>query len=68
MKFMRRIAGYSSLDRRRNEDILEELEADPVEKKWAQYKQIMWAAPWLEAETGHLLDWLHGQKKTTKEY
>jgi NTP pyrophosphatase (non-canonical NTP hydrolase) len=56
------------LDRRRNEDILEELEADPVEKKWAQYKQIMWAAPWLEAETGHLLDWLHGQKKTTKEY
>jgi hypothetical protein len=30
MKFMRHTAGYSSLDRRRNEDILEELKVDPV--------------------------------------
>jgi len=36
---MRRTAGYSSLDRRRNEDILEELKVDPAGKKLAQYKQ-----------------------------
>jgi len=35
MKFTRRTAGYSLLDRRRHEDILEELKADPVEKKSA---------------------------------
>jgi len=33
MKFMRRTAGYSLLDQRRNEDILEELKVDLVEKK-----------------------------------
>jgi hypothetical protein len=37
MKFTRRRAGYSLLDHRRN--ILEELKVDPVEKKYAQYKQ-----------------------------
>jgi hypothetical protein len=36
---MRPIAGYSSLDHRGNEDILEEVTAKPVEKKLAQYKQ-----------------------------
>jgi hypothetical protein len=39
MKFMRSTTGYSSLDHRRNEDVLEELKVDPVEKKLAQYKQ-----------------------------
>jgi hypothetical protein len=39
MKFMRRTAGYSLLDHRRNEDILEELRVDPVKKKLAQCKQ-----------------------------
>jgi hypothetical protein len=39
MKFTRLTAGYSSLDRRRDEDIWEELKVDPVEKKLAQYKQ-----------------------------
>jgi hypothetical protein len=39
MKFLRRIAGYSLLDNRRNVDILEELKVDPLEKKLAQYKQ-----------------------------
>jgi hypothetical protein len=32
MKFMRRTAGYSSLDHRRHADILEELKVHPVEK------------------------------------
>jgi len=36
---MRRTACYSLLDRRRNEDVLEELKVDPVEKKLLQYKQ-----------------------------
>jgi hypothetical protein len=36
---MRRTAGYDLLDKRRNEDILEELKVDPVGKKSAQYKQ-----------------------------
>jgi hypothetical protein len=35
MKFMRTTARYSLLDDRRNEDILEELEVDPVEKKFS---------------------------------
>jgi hypothetical protein len=39
MKFMRRTTGYSLLDHRRNEDIFEELKAEPVEKKLAQCKQ-----------------------------
>jgi len=30
---------YSLLHQRRNYDILEELEVDPIEKKLAQYKQ-----------------------------
>jgi hypothetical protein len=37
MKFMRRTAEYSSLDQRRNEDVLEEIKVDPVKKKSAQY-------------------------------
>jgi len=35
MKFMRRTAGYTLLDHRRNEDILEELNVDPAENKSA---------------------------------
>jgi len=35
----RRTAGYSLLDHRRNDDILEKLKADPVENKLPQYKQ-----------------------------
>jgi hypothetical protein len=38
MKFTRRRAGYILSDHTRNEDILEELNVDPVEKKLAQYK------------------------------
>jgi len=38
MKFMTRTAGYSLLDHRRNEDILEEFKVDTVEKKLAQYR------------------------------
>jgi hypothetical protein len=38
MEFMRRTAGYSLLDHRGNKDILD-LKAEPVEKKFAQYKQ-----------------------------
>jgi hypothetical protein len=41
MKFMRCRAGYSLLDRKRNEDILEEHELDPVETKLAQYKRTL---------------------------
>jgi hypothetical protein len=36
---MKHTAGYSSLDHRRNEDILEERTVDPVVKKLSQYKQ-----------------------------
>jgi hypothetical protein len=39
MNFMRHTAGYSLLDHRRNEDILEEFNVDPIEKKLAQCKQ-----------------------------
>jgi hypothetical protein len=35
MKFMRRTAGYTLLDHRRHEDILEELNVDPAENKSA---------------------------------
>jgi hypothetical protein len=35
MEFMRRTAGYSSLDHRRNESNLEDLKADPAEEKVA---------------------------------
>jgi hypothetical protein len=33
MKFVRHTAEYNLLDRRRNDDILEELEVDPVLKE-----------------------------------
>jgi hypothetical protein len=36
---MTRRAGYSLLNHRRNEDILEEIKVDPVDKKLAQYEQ-----------------------------
>jgi hypothetical protein len=36
MKFMRLTAGYSLLDHRRNEDILEEIKVHRVEKQLAQ--------------------------------
>jgi hypothetical protein len=39
MKFIRRIARYFILDHRRNEDILEEITVDTVQKKSVQYKQ-----------------------------
>jgi hypothetical protein len=39
IKFMGRTAGYSLLDHRNNEDILEELKVGPVGKKLAQCKQ-----------------------------
>jgi hypothetical protein len=38
MKFMSWTARHSSLDHIPNEDILEEIKADPVEKKLAEYK------------------------------
>jgi hypothetical protein len=41
MELVRHTAGYSSLDHRRNEDILQELRVDPVWHKLAQYKQRM---------------------------
>jgi len=41
MKFMRRTAGHSLLDHRRNEGILEELKVDPVENKSAHYKKVV---------------------------
>jgi len=36
MEFMRRTAGYSLLDHRKNENILEELKVDPIENKLTQ--------------------------------
>jgi hypothetical protein len=36
---MKHTAGYSLLDHRRNEDILEELNVEPVERELAQYEQ-----------------------------
>jgi len=39
MKFMRRKAGYNSLDHRRNEDIIEELNVDLIEMKLIKYKE-----------------------------
>jgi hypothetical protein len=41
MKLVRPTAGYSLLDhgRNENEDILDKLKVDPVERKLAQYKQ-----------------------------
>jgi len=39
IKFMRCTAGFILSDERRNEDILEVLNVDPIKKKLAQYKQ-----------------------------
>jgi hypothetical protein len=39
VKFRGPITGYSLQDYRRNEDILEEIKADPVEMKLGPYKQ-----------------------------
>jgi hypothetical protein len=39
MKFMRRKAGCSLIDHKRNEDILEEIKGDPFARKLAHYKQ-----------------------------
>jgi hypothetical protein len=39
LQFMIRIAGYSLLHHIRNADTAEELKADPIEKKLAEYKQ-----------------------------
>ncbi|KAJ4434368.1 hypothetical protein ANN_22927 [Periplaneta americana] len=38
MKFFRRTAGYTLLDRKRNEEILEQLEVESVEEKITRYK------------------------------
>ncbi|KAJ4437338.1 hypothetical protein ANN_17477 [Periplaneta americana] len=38
MKFLRRTAGYTLLDRKRNEEILEQLEVESVEEKISRYK------------------------------
>ncbi|KAJ4435157.1 hypothetical protein ANN_23733 [Periplaneta americana] len=38
MKFFRRTAGYTLLDRKRNEEILEQLEVESVEEKISRYK------------------------------
>ncbi|KAJ4448947.1 hypothetical protein ANN_00339 [Periplaneta americana] len=38
MKFLRRTAGYTILDRKRNEEILEQLEVESVEEKISRYK------------------------------
>jgi hypothetical protein len=39
IKYVRHTAGYSLLEHRRNEDILEEFRPDPDQKELAQYKQ-----------------------------
>jgi hypothetical protein len=39
IEFMRRTAGWSLLDHRRNEDVLEELKIDSTEKKLFRCKQ-----------------------------
>jgi hypothetical protein len=41
MKSIRRTARCSLLDHRRNENILEELKIDTIEKNLGQYKQIL---------------------------
>jgi hypothetical protein len=52
MKFMRRPAGYSSLDNRQNEDILREPKVDPVENKLAQYDNgLIMLAGWRTLDT-----------------
>jgi len=38
MKFFRRTAGYTLFDHKGNEEILEELKAEPVFKKLRRYK------------------------------
>jgi len=38
MKFFRRTAGYTLFDHKSNEEILEELKAEPVDKKLRRYK------------------------------
>jgi hypothetical protein len=37
MKFFRRTAGYTLFDHKRNEEILEELKVEPVDKKLRRY-------------------------------
>jgi hypothetical protein len=38
IKFFRRAAGYTLLDRKRNEEILEQLKVEPVDEKLRRYK------------------------------
>jgi len=38
MKFFRRTAGYTILDRNRNEEILEELKVEPADENLRRYK------------------------------
>jgi hypothetical protein len=41
MKYLRRTAGYTLLDHRRNEEILEELHVTPLEDKLCTYRQVV---------------------------
>ena len=38
MKFFRRAGGYTHLDHRRNEEILEQVKVEPVDEKLRRYK------------------------------
>jgi hypothetical protein len=38
MRFFRRTTGYTLLDHKRNEEILEQLKLEPVDKKLRRYK------------------------------
>jgi hypothetical protein len=46
MKFFRRMAGYTILDHKRNEEFLEGMKAEPVDKKLRRYK-----SDWLQHVT-----------------
>jgi hypothetical protein len=46
-KLIRRTAGYSLLDHRRDGDISEKIKVDPVEKKLSQHKQ-QWLKTYLQ--------------------
>ena len=42
MKFLRRTAGYTLLDHKRNDEILEELKVQPAENKLRNTNQIVY--------------------------
>ncbi|KAJ4428270.1 hypothetical protein ANN_24287 [Periplaneta americana] len=51
MKYLRRTAGYTLLDHKRNEDILQELKMQPLEEKIAEYRN-RWLEHISRMETG----------------